>query len=55
MSRYIVIIIMTVCGTPHIPIAVTTEPYVAGREYAINRSNPEWQYMKPLESVFVTY
>ena len=37
-----------VCATPHIPMAVTTELYVAGREYAINRSNPEWQHMKPV-------
>jgi hypothetical protein len=37
-----------VCATPHIPLAVPTGPYVAGREYAINRSNPCWQQMKPV-------
>ena len=37
-----------VCATPHIPIAKTTEPYVAGREYAINRSNPQWNDFKPI-------
>ena len=37
-----------VCATPHIPSAEVTHPYVAGREYAINRSNPQWQEMKPV-------
>ena len=37
-----------VCATPHLPTAMATEPYVAGREYAINRSNPKWQKMKPV-------
>ena len=37
-----------VCATPHIPTPITTEPYVAGREYAINRSNPKWLRMKPV-------
>ena len=37
-----------VCATPHIPLATTTEPYIAGREYAINRSNPQWHDMKPV-------
>ena len=39
---------MVVCATPHIPTAKVTEPYVAGREYAINRSNPKWSEMKPV-------
>ena len=37
-----------VCATPHIPTAKVSHPYVAGREYAINRSNPFWQQMKPV-------
>lgn len=37
-----------VCATPHIPHATVTSPYIAGREYAINRSNPKWQQMKPV-------
>jgi hypothetical protein len=37
-----------VCATPHIPYEHTAEPYVAGREYAINRSNPRWEQMKPV-------
>lgn len=37
-----------VCATPHIPTAMATEPYVAGREYAINRSNPKWHDMMPV-------
>ena len=37
-----------VCATPHIPTTTTDRPYVAGREYAINRSNPQWQRMKPV-------
>ena len=37
-----------VCATPHIPYEHTAEPYVAGREYAINRSNPHWEQMKPV-------
>lgn len=37
-----------VCATPHIPTVNTTEPYVAGREYAINRSNPQWNDFKPI-------
>ena len=35
-----------VCATPHIPNGQTAEPYVAGREYAINRSNPRWNDLK---------
>jgi len=37
-----------VCATPHIPSAEVSRPYIAGREYAINRSNPQWQQMKPV-------
>lgn len=37
-----------VCATPHIPEVEPTQPYVAGREYAINRSNPKWDDMKPV-------
>ena len=37
-----------VCATPHIPMAKVSQPYIAGREYAINRSNPLWQQMKPV-------
>lgn len=37
-----------VCATPHIPMAEISQPYIAGREYAINRSNPRWQQMKPV-------
>ena len=37
-----------VCATPHIPFASATKPYIAGREYAINRSNPRWEQMKPV-------
>ena len=37
---------MVVCATPHIPCATVSEPYIAGREYAINRSNPRWSSMK---------
>ena len=37
-----------ICATPHIPYEQTTRPYAAGREYAINRSNPRWQQMKPV-------
>lgn len=37
-----------VCATPHIPYVQTAEPYVAGREYAINRSNPRWNDLKPV-------
>lgn len=36
-----------VCATPHIPEVNTTQ-YVAGREYAINRSNPKWNDFKPV-------
>lgn len=39
---------LVVCATPHIPQAVPSGPYVAGREYAINRSNPLWGQMKPV-------
>ena len=39
---------MVVCATPHIPHPVVSAPYVAGREYAINRSNPRWQEMRPV-------
>jgi len=35
-----------VCATPHIPYPTASAPYIAGREYAINRSNPRWQQMK---------
>jgi hypothetical protein len=35
-----------VCATPHIPYVVPSAPYIAGREYAINRSNPRWKEMK---------
>ena len=35
-----------VCATPHIPLAEVNQPYVAGREYAINRSNPKWREMQ---------
>jgi hypothetical protein len=37
-----------VCATPHIPVANIDTPYVAGREYAINRSNPKWYDMIPV-------
>lgn len=37
---------MVICATPHIPHPTTTKPYIAGREYAINRSNPRWEEMK---------
>lgn len=40
-----------VCATPHIPVVggfPADAPYVAGREYAINRSNPRWHDMKPV-------
>lgn len=37
-----------VCATPHIPEVVPASPYVAGREYAINRSNPRWKEMMPV-------
>lgn len=37
---------MVICATPHIPYPTTTKPYIAGREYAINRSNPRWEEMK---------
>lgn len=36
-----------VCATPHIPEANAVR-YVAGREYAINRSNPQWEDFKPI-------
>lgn len=36
-----------VCATPHIPVVEATR-YVAGREYAINRSNPQWKEFKPI-------
>lgn len=36
-----------VCATPHIP-QVNATRYVAGREYAINRSNPKWKDFKPV-------
>lgn len=39
---------LVVCATPHIPSAEVSHPYVAGREYAINRSNPRWQELKPV-------
>ena len=39
---------MVVCATPHIPFVAVDTPYVAGREYAINRSNPRWLSMKPV-------
>ena len=37
-----------ICATPHIPDINPAEMYVAGREYAINRSNPIWDDLKPL-------
>lgn len=37
-----------VCATPHIPLVNPATPYVAGREYAINRSNPQWHAMMPV-------
>ncbi len=37
-----------VCATPHIPQVQISQPYKAGREYAINRSNPLWREMKPV-------
>lgn len=37
-----------VCATPHIPTVTVDTPYVAGREYAINRSNPRWKQMFPV-------
>ncbi len=37
-----------VCATPHMPDVSPVAPYVAGREYAINRSNPKWNDMKPV-------
>lgn len=39
---------MVVCATPHLPMTHPTEPYVAGRVYAVNRSNPQWEDMKPM-------
>ena len=39
---------MVVCATPHLPMAHPTEPYVAGRVYAVNRSNPQWEAMKSM-------
>ena len=39
---------MVVCATPHLPMVNPTEPYVAGRVYAVNRSNPQWEAMKPM-------
>ena len=38
-----------ICATPHIPyVATESQPYIAGREYAINRSNPRWNDLKPV-------
>lgn len=39
---------MVVCATPHLPMAHPMEPYIAGRVYAVNRSNPQWEAMKPM-------
>ena len=39
---------LVICATPHIPEVNPAGPYVAGREYAINRSNPQWDSFKPL-------
>jgi hypothetical protein len=39
---------MVVCATPHLPMVNPMEPYVAGRVYAINRSNPQWEALKPM-------
>ena len=39
---------MVVCATPHLPMVNPTEPYIAGRVYAVNRSNPQWEAMKPM-------
>ena len=36
-----------VCATPHIPYT-NAKKYIAGREYAINRSNPLWNSFKPM-------
>ena len=38
----------SICATPHIPYSSTDAPYIAGREYAINRSNPRWEDLKPV-------
>lgn len=38
---------MVICATPHIP-DIPMSPYIAGREYAINRSNPRWDSFKPV-------
>ncbi len=37
---------MVVCASPHIPMRHIDHPYIAGRQYAINRSNPKWEAMK---------
>jgi hypothetical protein len=38
-----------VCATPHIPYAETpSQPYNPNRDYAINRSNPRWNDLKPV-------
>ena len=37
---------LVACATPHIPSTKVDQPYKAGREYAINRSNPRWEQMK---------
>ena len=39
---------MVVCATPHLPMPHPSEPYIAGRAYAINRSNPQWEAMRPM-------
>lgn len=39
---------MVVCATPHVPYISTTSPYVPGREYAINRTHPRWNELKPM-------
>ena len=43
---------LVICATPHIPDVDPAEPYIAGREYAINRSNPRWGEMKKLWKSF---
>lgn len=40
-----------VCATPHIPLSAEEgrgRKYFAGREYAVNRTNPQWEAMKPV-------
>ncbi len=39
---------MVVCATPHVPYEKCDTPYISGREYAINRTNPHWNELKPM-------